>query len=144
MKELETQLREHNQNSSTLNGRVNIAHTTKKKRLDEDFEKILNEIELKRCEISELDDHLSEKSRCRNSKESEMAEFEKQLVSILIEQQQAVLRLLEEGKETEGKCRDVLKDAMLPWPPLNNPTVKDIANLFSEKKKNAELIVPTV
>ena len=134
MKELENQLREHNQNSSTLNGRINIAHTRKKKRLDEDFEKILNEIELKRCEMNELDDISYEKSRCRNLKENDMAKFEKQIVLILIEQQQAVLKLIEEGKETEGKCRGILKDAMLPWPPLQNPTAKDIADIFGEKK----------
>ena len=65
-----------------------------------------------------------------------MAELEKQLVNILIEQQQAILNLVEEGKEMEGTCRDILKDATLPWPPLNNPTVKDIANIFSEKKEH--------
>ena len=41
VKDLEEQIREHSRSSSMQNGRINVAHARKKRRLDSELERIL-------------------------------------------------------------------------------------------------------
>ncbi len=45
---IEDQIRDHGNESSMVNGRVNVAHARKKRRLDAELERILESIEQKR------------------------------------------------------------------------------------------------
>jgi hypothetical protein len=131
VREVEEQTRQHSLSSSTQNGRINIAHAKKKKRLDEEFERLLGNIEQKRMVISELDDQATEKARERDLKEAEMIDVEKQLVKILVEQQKKVLQLVEQGKNVNAKGRDLLLKAKMPWPPPVNPDTAYVTALFA-------------
>lgn len=132
VKDIEEQIREHNRNSAMQNGRINLAHARKKRRLDSELERILESIEQKRGLMNDLDGKILDKSRKRDEKESEMIDLEKVLVQILVEQQRVVLNLIEEGKSTEEKCRMVLHVARLPWPPPENPTLKDVKDILEK------------
>ena len=49
-----------------LNGRVNVAHARKKRRLDAELERILETIEVKRAYMAELDERAADKGRQRS------------------------------------------------------------------------------
>lgn len=96
---LEEEIRNHSKVSSVQNGRVNIAHARKKRRLDEDLEKLLELIENKRAEIAAMDAKAAELSDLQDDREAEAVRMEQELVQVLVEQQKLLLGLLSEAKE---------------------------------------------
>lgn len=127
VKDLEEQIRDHNRSSTMQNGRVNVAHARKKRRLDAEFERILDLIEQKRQQIIELDDRITDKTRQRDEKEAEIVDIEKALVQILIEQQKLVLEAINENRNIEEKCKMVVQVVRLPYPaPSATPVMKDV------------------
>jgi predicted nucleic acid-binding Zn-ribbon protein len=125
----EEQIREHNRASSMQNGRVNVAHARKKKRLDGELERLLDSIEQKRVQMSDLDESSAEKARVRDMKELQMVEWERELVSVLLEQQRAVLTLIEECKVFEERGQSIAVAVDLPWPAPMNPNMGDVARI---------------
>merc|ERR1711998_269076 len=77
---LEEQLHEHSRSSAIQDGRVNVAHARKKKRLDEEYEALLEGIEVKRTEVARVDSKLNEIALNREEKEAEMKALERTLV----------------------------------------------------------------
>jgi hypothetical protein len=135
VRELEEQIREHNRSSSVMqNGRINVAHARKKKRIDTELERILDLIEQKRSQINDLDDRIDRLSTQKDEKESDMVDMEKGLVGILIEQQKHLLTQVEEAKLFEEKGKMLVKMSTFPWPPPENPTHHDIETVLKAKK----------
>jgi hypothetical protein len=135
VRDLEDQIREHNRSSSMQNGRVNVAHARKKRRLDSELERILEGIEQKRANMGEFDDKAAEKSRQRDEKEMEMIDLEKQLVQILVEQQKLVLGIVEDNKFAEEKAKIVGAGARLPWPPVAEPTIQYVRTFYEKENQ---------
>merc|ERR1711988_1178314 len=130
VRSLEDEIREHNRTSSMQNGRINVAHARKKRRLDGELERMLETIEQRRINMGEMDERAADKARERDNKEAEMVDLEKQVVGILVEQQRKVLKGVEEMKGTaEDKCHLVLSVARLPWPPPDAPTIEDVMQM---------------
>jgi hypothetical protein len=77
----------------------------KKKRLDEEFERLLQSIDHKRGIINELDKQGAAKGRSRVDLESQLMDLERQLVEILVEQQKAVLGMVEQGRVADERSR---------------------------------------
>jgi hypothetical protein len=118
-----------------VNGRVNVSHARKKRRLDSELERMLEFIDQKRINMTNMDERVAEKSRLRDEKELEMIDLEKELMQILLEQQRLLLSKIDDAKIYEDKCRLIINSAQLPWPTPSNPTMKDI---FDINKKKAE------
>ena len=138
VRELEEQIRDHNRSSSMTNGRINVAHARKKRRLDSELERILELIEQRRIQIGELDDKVAERGRARDEKESRMIDLEKDLVGVLLEQQKKVLSLVEEAS-FEAKNRELALVAGFHWPPAKaNPTMADVKALKRERQAEKE------
>merc|ERR1711988_383 len=132
---LEDEIREHNRTSSMQNGRINVAHARKKRRLDGELERMLETIEQRRINMGEMDERAADKARERDQKESEMVDLEKQVVGILVEQQRKVLKGVEEMKGTaEDKCHLVLSVARLPWPAPDAPSIEDVKQLQKQRQ----------
>jgi hypothetical protein len=108
---------------------VNVAHARKKKRLDGELERLLDSIEQKRVQMSDLDESSAEKARVRDMKELQMVEWERELVSVLLEQQRAVLTLIEECKVFEERGQSIAVAVDLPWPAPMNPNMGDVARI---------------
>ena len=96
---MEDEIKNHSLTSSSSSGRITPAYTHKKKRLDEEFERLLYNIDQKRDIITKLDYKSTEICRCIDIRETEMIDCERELVQILMEQQQYLLPL--KGKEKE-------------------------------------------
>jgi len=139
VRELEEQIRDHSRTSSMQNGRVNVAHARKKRRLDSDLERVLETIEQKRINMGEMDERAADKARARDEKEAEMVDLEKQLVGILVSQQRQVLARIEEMRgAAEDKARLVMHIARLPWPPPETPTMSDVLELVEKDAAGRE------
>ena len=76
VREIEEQSRIHNQVSSMSNGRINVAHARKKRRLDSELEHLLETIEQKRVSMTTMDRRVTEKGHERDDVEMEMIEIE--------------------------------------------------------------------
>merc|ERR1711871_348245 len=139
MGELEEQIREHNRSSSMQNGRINVAHARKKRRLDSELERVLELIEKRRVQIFELDERIGERGRARDDKEMGMIDLEKELVAILLEQQKKVLTLVEESS-FENKNKEIASVANLPWPPVQNPSIANVRKLRREHERREKMI----
>lgn len=127
VREIEEQIREHNHSSSVMpNGRINVAHARKKKRMDTELERILDLIEQKRTQCTALDGRILNMNKVKDDKEGELIETEKTLVQVLIEQQRLVLNAVEDAKSIEEKGKVLVKMSCLPWPPPENPSENDI------------------
>ena len=132
LRTVEEQLRAHSQTSSTINGRVNVAHAHKKKRLDAEFERLLSSIEQKRDVLQDLEAQSHDKSRIRDERATEMVTVEKDLVNILCEQQKALLGLVQQLASCTGdRCEATVRDVRIPWPPPDNPTLMHAQALFA-------------
>jgi predicted nucleic acid-binding Zn-ribbon protein len=136
VKEVEAELREHSRTSSTQDGRINVAHARKKKRLDEEFERLLQSIDHKRGIINELDKQGAAKGRSRDDLERQLVDLERQLVEILVEQQKAVLGMVEQGKIADERSRDVVKEIRMPWPPPLEPNANDVNLLLAREESS--------
>jgi len=131
VKEIEAESREHNRTSSTQDGRINVAHARKKKRLDEEFERLLQSIDHKRGIINDLDKQGAAKGRNRDDLERQLVDLERQLVEILVEQQKAVLGMIEQGRVADERSREVVKEIKMPWPPPLEPNANDVKQFLS-------------
>lgn len=78
---------------------LNMAVVAKKRRLNEEFEALLEQIERKRAELRGVDATLSALQSRRESKEMEMKAMERKLVEILVQQQKRLLALLAAVRE---------------------------------------------
>ena len=123
--DLEEQIRDHNRTSTMQNGRVNVAHARKKRRLDSELENVLMQIEKKREQMIQLDERIQDSTRNRDEKETELIDLEKDLVGVLVEQQRIVLGMLDEVKSMEEKNRTTMTVAAIEWPPPLKPTMAD-------------------
>jgi hypothetical protein len=135
VREIEDQMRDHNRNSSMSNGRINVAHARKKRRLDSELERILELIEQRRLQMSELDERVGLAGRARDEKENRMIDLEKDLVQVLLEQQKMVLGLVESAK-FEDKNKVLTSVAALPWPPKQNATIGYVKSLRKEREES--------
>lgn len=92
---LEREMQEHNKTSAIgADGRVNVAHSRKKKRLDADLDRALERVGAKREQLEELESELQEVDARRLEKEEAMKEIETTLVSVLVDQQRKLMGVL--------------------------------------------------
>jgi len=92
--DLEKQIQNHSQTSAIQDGRVNLAHARKKRRLDEEFEQLVDDIEAKREQISVLDLSLKRLTGKKEEIENRMKTLERGLVEVLVEQQKKLFSIL--------------------------------------------------
>ena len=108
IKSLEEQIRQNSNKSAITDGRVNVAHARKKKRLDEEYEVLLEAVHTKRDQISDVDSKITACNDRRQEKEDSMKALERQLVEILVEQQKRLLSILTEA----GRAAKIYGDAV--------------------------------
>ncbi|GMH51794.1 hypothetical protein TL16_g01087 [Triparma laevis f. inornata] len=99
LKDLEDQINIHSKTSTIQGGRVNVSHARKKRRLDEEFEQLLDNIENKREELSSVDAKLKEIMDGKEEAEDRMKGLERMLVEVLVEQQKKLLSILSQRPE---------------------------------------------
>jgi len=92
---------EHSKASAiSADGRVNIAYSMKKKRLNDEHDALLGEVEAQRLALSQLDTALQNLNDEREAKEDEMKALERRLVELLVSQQKKLLGILQEAATT--------------------------------------------
>lgn len=87
------------QSSGNNSGSLNMAVVAKKRRLNEEFEALLERIEKKKAEIRTVDQTLASLRARREEKEQEMRAMERKLVEILVQQQKQMLLLVSAVRE---------------------------------------------
>lgn len=137
VREHEELVRQHQQDSSmTVNGRINVAHARKKRRLDQEIERLLEQIEHKRSQIQDIDQNMLEKTRAREIKEEELMEVERELVGILIEQQRMSLKEVQDMSGFVEKTKMLTTMQRFPWPvPGPEVFIKDVQDLVEKWKQ---------
>lgn len=133
VREIEEQIRIHNQVSSMSNGRINVAHARKKRRLDSELEHLLETIEQKRVSMTTMDRRVTEKGHERDDVEMEMIEIERKLVEIILEQQKLVMNRLDEGRLAVDKCKIILGVAQVAYPVPAEPTIEHVMQMNRNK-----------
>lgn len=93
MHDIEKQLQDHAQTSALENGKINLNHMRKKRRLDEEYEQILNKIELQRDELNVVEEEVMMLNKDKNAATEDMRKLEKSLVELLIGQQKKLLNI---------------------------------------------------
>lgn len=78
---------------------LNMAVVAKKRRLNEEFEALLEQVERKKAELRSIEKTFSALQTRRDAKEQEMKVMERKLVEILVQQQKQVLALLSTVRE---------------------------------------------
>jgi uncharacterized protein (DUF3084 family) len=94
VKEIEHQMHELSKVSAIQDGRINIAHAKKKRRLDQEFERMLSRTQDKRDHLKRIESKLQEIDDKRQEKEDQMKELERNLVALLVEQQKRLLSII--------------------------------------------------
>jgi chromosome segregation ATPase len=120
VKEIERQIHEMSKQSAIQDGRINVAHAKKKRRLDQEFERVLERVQEKRDHLARVEKKLQQIDDARQDKEDEMKELERNLVQLLVEQQKKLLAVLQTSKTNTRK---------------NSQKSSDLENGFSEDKK---------
>ena len=102
VRSLEASIRDHAQASSIgLDGRVNVAHAKRKRRMDDDHDALLSGIERQRTTLLDLDSHLADLNNEIHTKEAAIAAQERRLVEVLILQQRKLIAILSSAAEKE-------------------------------------------
>ena len=97
IKSLEQQIRDHSQQSAISDGRINVAYARKKKRLDEEYEVLLEAIDQKRRSVEDMDKKLEDCHDRERTKEDALKQLERQLVEVLVEQRARLGRRFRHG-----------------------------------------------
>ena len=85
--QIEKQIQEHSQTSAIQEGRVTILHAGKKRRLDEEYEHLLGNINSQREKITLIDSQIKNVLKNKEEEDNTMRELERSLVEILVGQQ---------------------------------------------------------
>ena len=119
VQELEVQMKVLSQESAiSVAGRINVAFARKKRRLDSEIERLLEIIDVKKQQMSEVETQMLHVAHTREGKEQEMIDFERQLVSIVIEQQRYVAQELQQMSAWYEKTTGMMSRIRLfPYPP---------------------------
>lgn len=141
VRELEDLIRGHNQESSMSNGRINVAHARKKRRLDTELEQLLESIEQKRHTMSQMDRRVTEKGHERDDLEMELIDIERKLVEILLEQQKLVLSRLDDGRLVVDKTKVVLGVAKITYPVPAEPTLQYVQQLEAKRSGSQQQMI---
>jgi len=138
VRRVEEDIRAHNLLPTMFNGRVDVVHARKKRRLDAELERLLESIQQKRTTIAELDECIGNVDRERDAREAEMVDVEKELVKILVEQQKSIVGFVGHLDGAMQRTKElVMQDAQLPWPPPEKPeNVTDEAVMKAFQKVN--------
>ena len=105
VKEIERQIHEMSKQSAIQDGRINVAHAKKKRRLDQEFERVLEKVQEKRDHLSRVEKKLQQLDDARQDKEDEMKELERNLVQLLVEQQKKLLSVLQTSKSNSKAAK---------------------------------------
>ena len=89
--------------SAIQDGRINIAHAKKKRRLDQEFERMLSRTQDKRDHLKRIESKLQELDDKRQEKEDQMKELERNLVALLVEQQKRLLSIIRTDPKIAAK-----------------------------------------
>lgn len=103
VKEIEHQMHELSKVSAIQDGRINIAHAKKKRRLDQEFERMLSRTQDKRDHLKRIESKLQEIDDKRQEKEDQMKELERNLVALLVEQQKRLLSIIRTDPKIAAK-----------------------------------------
>jgi hypothetical protein len=94
LRSLEQEMGELSKTSTLQGGRINVAHANRKRRMNEEFENLLNDIESKKEELSNIDESIRDLLFQKDETDSVMKSLEKSLVEVLVEQQKRMLDIL--------------------------------------------------
>ena len=94
IREVEKQIQLHSAVSTVQDGQINISHARKKRRMDEEFEQLLTNIEMKRKQMAKTDGLLKDISSKKEKASDKMRRLERTLVEVLVEQQKRLLSIL--------------------------------------------------
>jgi len=94
LRSLEQEMEEHAKTSIIQDGRVNVAHAKKKRRLNDEYEKVIDEIESKREELTAVDENSRKFVQKKDETDGLMKSLERALVEVLVEQQKKLLEIL--------------------------------------------------
>lgn len=94
LRSLEKEMEEHSKTSTLQGGRVNAAHAKKKRRLNDEYEKLIDDIDSKREEQSVIDESIRELSFQKDETDGMVKSLERALVEVLVEQQKRMLEIL--------------------------------------------------
>jgi hypothetical protein len=107
----------------SVNGRINVAFARKKRRIDAEIERLLEHIELKKTQLTDQEARILTKQQQREEKENLLIDCERQLVSILIEQQKFLQHEVQQMGGYYEKTVFLLSVLRIfPWPPVNAVT----------------------
>jgi len=95
-REIEAQIQQHAQTSSIQGGRVNIAHARKKRKLDEEYEGLLDKLESNREDILRIDTELKDVMERKEAAGERLKSLERRLLEMLVEQNKKMLKILRE------------------------------------------------
>jgi hypothetical protein len=94
-KEIERELQLHSRKSAIgPDGQISAAHQRKKRRLDEELESLLTQMESERVQQASTARQLDQLKEARRDKEDALKELERTLVEVLVEQQKKLLSTL--------------------------------------------------
>lgn len=91
---VEAEMGEMSKVSTIQNGRINLDHAKRKKRLDGQFEALVEQISDKREHLTRMEEKVAELDKARHAKEEDLRKLETELVQLLVEQQKGLLRVL--------------------------------------------------
>jgi hypothetical protein len=94
LRSLEQEMGEHSKISTLQGGRINVAHAKKKRRMNEEFENLIDDIESKKEEQSVIDENIRELIFQKDETDCMMKTLERALVEVLVEQQKRMLDIL--------------------------------------------------
>ncbi len=143
IKEQEELIRQHHAQESamTIHGRVNIVFARKKRRLDQEIERLLELMETKRNQIAEIEDKIVSKVKNREEKELLLIQYEHQFVAVIIQQQKEIYKELVDWQSFAERTKGISQMIRFPYPPvaainasLPEITMQDVTNLVERWK----------
>ena len=130
--EIEQEISDHSLSSTAQNGRINAAYARKKKRLDDEFERLVGVLEERRKGLSALDHQAGGVVSLKGGKEVEVTLLEREVAQILKEQLIVVQKYVQQGEAVSKSCLELITKGKFPWPPKGDPTADDVTTLLDD------------
>ena len=132
IQEQEDLIRQHHAQESamTINGRVNIVFARKKRRLDQEIERLLELTETKRNQIQEIEEKIVNKVKIREEKELLLIQYEQQFIAIIIQQQKEIHKELIDWQSFADRSKALCQMIRFPFPPVPaDPSTHELSEI---------------
>ncbi len=126
IREIEAQMQDLSKVSAIQDGKINVQHAKRKRRLDQDFEHLLERAQQRKEQLEQIQNKVHSLEEQALRKEGALKDLEQTLVGILVEQQKKLIALLHTDQAPPPPPQQQQQQQQVDAPPPTKDNTSDV------------------